>query len=147
MMFLIYNSETLMPTKPANSLPDVIFVSDERSGALFHHSKTDDIVDLLLEHVKIRALFEDPTESVCEDSSNWIYQFGMRQIDCESNLKFTKRSFIYHPQLLMDFLQINSLPDTPVSEMLSEIPVILQTLRSSLRIEMESHLQKIFKPT
>jgi len=143
--------KTTMPTKPSNSLPDVIFVSDERTGALFHHSKTDDIVDLLLEHVKIRALFEDPTESVAVDTSNWIYQFGMMQIDCDVNLKFTKRSFIYHPQMLMDFVQsfretaLQSLPDKSISEMMSEIPVILQMLKTSLKTEMESHLRTIFQ--
>jgi hypothetical protein len=143
------NGKSSMPPK-SPVLPDIIFVSDELSGAMFHHTKVDDIADLLVEHIKLRGVLGHIPNDIPEDTSHWIYQFAMMQIDCDANLKFVKKRIIYHPELLYRFLQTfqttltENLLDENVLEVSIRLPNILQTLREALKREMEKSIENVF---
>jgi hypothetical protein len=138
-----------MPPK-SPVLPDIIFVSDELSGAMFHHTRVDDIADLLVEHIKLRGVLGDIPNDIPEDTSEWIYQFAMMQIDCDANLKFVKKRIIYHPELLYNFLQSfqatfpHNLLDENILEVSTRFPNILQSLREALKREMEKSIENVF---
>ena len=117
---------------------------------MFHHTKVDDIADLLVEHIKLRGVLGDIPNDIPEDTSEWIYQFAMMQIDCDANLKFVKKRIIYHPELLYNFLQSfqatfpHNLLDENILEVSTRFPNILQSLREALKREMEKSIENVF---
>jgi hypothetical protein len=138
---------SFMPPKSLPT-PDIIFVSDEKPGALFHHTRLDDIVDLLLEHVKCRALFED----LPQDPSGVLFEFSMMQIDCEPSLKFIKKSIMYHPELFFQFLQsfhsrigCAALLDQSLVQLPSALPHILQLMKDDLKKEIGEIIETLFE--
>jgi hypothetical protein len=140
-----------MPPKTPANLPDIIFVSDDRAGALFHHTKIDDIADLLVDHIKSKVFFETFPDELPEDSSPWIYQFAMIQIECEPSLKFMKKGFVYHPGLLMSFLQtfLSTLSEPifeiPLSELPSKLPSLILTMKHELKQVLGNHIEELFE--
>lgn len=140
-----------MPPKSPANLPDIIFVSDDRAGALFHHTKIDDIADLLVDHIKSKVLFETFPNELPEDSSPWIYQFAMIQIDCDPSLKFMKKGFVYHPGLLMSFLQTflttlsEPISEIPLSELPSKLPSIIINIKHELKQVLVNHIEELFE--
>jgi hypothetical protein len=139
-----------MPPKTSSQLPNIIFVSDERSGALFHSSKIEDITDLVIEHIKTKVFLEPLPEVIPEDTSPWIYEFAMIQINCDASLRFTKGSHIYYPSLVLEFIQSNlstyweTIPPQPILEFSSQLPSFLLELRKKLMNEIEERISHVF---
>jgi hypothetical protein len=128
-----------MPPKTV-PLPNIMFVSDDKDCALYHHTKHEDILDMIMEHIKTKALYSDLPEQIDGDNVNqWIFQFMMLRIDCDSNLRFIKRETIYTPLALMSFVSsfrekyLDKEADECVNSMVKESTRIYQVLREELK--------------
>jgi hypothetical protein len=72
---------------PKQETPDLIFVSESRTGAMTHHTKLDDIVGLIFDHLKGSVLTRGPEDP--------FFYFALFVIDCTPNLHFTKKFMIF----------------------------------------------------
>lgn len=121
-----------MPTK--QELPDIIFVSESRTGAMLHHSRIDDISNLVLEHLKSSILIRpDP---------NPLFYFAAFTIECTSTLHFTKKFMIFsHDEFndLIDGLNIERV-DTDmygIAELSAELEKKVKEIKPRIASEIK----------
>lgn len=77
---------------PKQEIPDLIFVSESRIGAMTHHTRIDDIVGLVFDHLKASVMMKKVDDP--------FFYFALFAIDCTPNLHFTKKSMIFsHDEL------------------------------------------------
>lgn len=141
---------------PKSPLPDLIFVSDELSGALLHHSNIDDFVELLVEHIKSKILTisderereEDEEKDLKIKVEDYIFQFAVFSIDCEPSLKFIKKEHVYGPIQLMrfviQFIESHSyigLSNIPFPKLAKHSETIFIDLKKELKTHVEKVLQ------
>lgn len=140
-----------MPPKSL-PLPDLIFVSDELSGALLHHNNVDDLVDLLIEHVKTNIL-NLPGEEKEEDEElnikveDYVFQFAVFSIDCEPSFKFLKKEHVYGPFQLLKFIiqfieghSYTTLSNVPLNRLTKHSEKIFNDLRCELKVHVEKSI-------
>jgi len=103
---------------PKTELPDLIFVSECRTGAMLHHSKIDDIVGLIVDHISSNVIFKNEEEC--------FFYFAVFVIDCKASLHFTKKFMLFsHDEFKHVIDEINFKPldigACGLSEIISEV--------------------------
>lgn len=81
---------------PKQDLPDIIFVSESRTGAMLHHTRTDDLTNLILDHLKSSILIRPDPDP--------FFYFAAFSIECAQNLHFTKKFMIFSHDEFKDII-------------------------------------------
>lgn len=129
---------------PKAEIPDLIFVSESRTGAMIHHSRIEDISNLVLEHLKSSILLRpDP---------NPFFFFAAFTIECTPNLHFTKKFMIFsHDEFndLIDGFNIERV-DTDVygmSELSEELERRVKGIRPRIASEIKGLVSEYINKT
>jgi len=122
---------------PKTELPNLIFVSETRTGAMIHHSKIDDIANLIFDHFRGNVLIDKDQEP--------FFFFAAFVIDCTPSLHFTKRLMLFSHDEFKEVLnniifECVNVESCGLQELAGEIEKRTKAFKTEVMVEIKNTL-------